>query len=156
MKTDTIKTAVRYVAGFMFDADFNYVALIRKNKPEWQRGKLNGIGGKIEEGETALQAMVREFAEETATETACSQWERFCTLRSRDESENPWSVAFFACTGDVNKLKTNESEPIEIIGLRDIHPTKGDMIENLPWLIPMAIDCLQDGRPGFVEVQYPS
>jgi hypothetical protein len=40
---------MEYVCGFMFANDFTEVALIRKNKPEWQRGKLNGIGGKVEQ-----------------------------------------------------------------------------------------------------------
>jgi 8-oxo-dGTP diphosphatase len=39
---------MRYVLGFMFSSDHSEVALIRKRKPEWQRGKLNGIGGKCD------------------------------------------------------------------------------------------------------------
>ncbi len=39
----------RYVAGLMFSKDEKYVALVIKNKPDWQKGLLNGIGGKIEE-----------------------------------------------------------------------------------------------------------
>jgi hypothetical protein len=34
------------VAGFLFRNNDTEVALIRKNKPDWQKGKLNGIGGK--------------------------------------------------------------------------------------------------------------
>jgi hypothetical protein len=29
------------------------------------------------------------------------------------------------------------------------------MIENLPWLIPLALDSLNDGRPHFTESRYP-
>ena len=36
----------KYVVGFMFSPDKQFVALIRKNRPEWQAGKLNGIAGK--------------------------------------------------------------------------------------------------------------
>lgn len=57
--------AHRYVLGFMFDHEEKHVLLIWKNRPKWQAGKLNGIGGKIEAGETPLQAMEREFTEET-------------------------------------------------------------------------------------------
>jgi len=55
----------RYVLGFMFDRDYAEVALILKNRPAWQAGKWNGIGGKIEGDETPHAAMVREFTEET-------------------------------------------------------------------------------------------
>ena len=54
-----------YVAGFCFSECGGRVALIRKLKPEWQRGLLNGIGGKMEPGESLHSAMVREFEEET-------------------------------------------------------------------------------------------
>lgn len=50
---------IHYVVGFMFSSDKTLVTLIRKNRPKWMNGKLNGVGGKIEIGETPLQAMVR-------------------------------------------------------------------------------------------------
>ena len=40
---------MKYVAGFMFSEDRRLVALIRKSKPEWQKGKLNGIGEKAQQ-----------------------------------------------------------------------------------------------------------
>jgi 8-oxo-dGTP pyrophosphatase MutT (NUDIX family) len=55
----------RYVVGFLFSEDESRVLLVWKNRPAWQDGKLNGVGGKIEAGETPLQAMEREFKEET-------------------------------------------------------------------------------------------
>lgn len=54
-----------YCLGFAFTVDGS-VALIRKAKPEWQAGKLNGVGGKIEEFDPSpVHAMTREFMEET-------------------------------------------------------------------------------------------
>jgi 8-oxo-dGTP pyrophosphatase MutT (NUDIX family) len=55
----------RYVLGFVFSQACDRVLLIWKNRPAWQKDKLNGIGGKIEAGETPKQAMEREFTEET-------------------------------------------------------------------------------------------
>ena len=60
------KVKDRYVLGFVFSLDASRVLLIWKNRPEWQKGKLNGIGGKIEEGELPIDAMKREFSEETS------------------------------------------------------------------------------------------
>jgi 8-oxo-dGTP diphosphatase len=52
---------IEYVVGFLFNESLDQIALIRKEKPDWQRGKINGIGGKIEENESPEQAMRREF-----------------------------------------------------------------------------------------------
>jgi len=46
----------------------NHVLLILKDRPDWQKGRLNLPGGKVEEGETPAQAAVRELKEETGYE----------------------------------------------------------------------------------------
>jgi 8-oxo-dGTP pyrophosphatase MutT (NUDIX family) len=55
---------ISYVVGIIFDELIDKVLLIRKNRPDWQVGKLNGVGGKIEQDETPNDAMVRECYEE--------------------------------------------------------------------------------------------
>lgn len=67
-----------YVLGFAFTPSKKAVLLIKKTRPKWQAGKLNGVGGKVEPGEFDLaQAMVREFEEETAVKTDPLQWSMF-------------------------------------------------------------------------------
>lgn len=44
---------MNYVCGFMCSYDLTRFLLIRKTHPEWQKGKLNGIGGKIEKKATS-------------------------------------------------------------------------------------------------------
>ena len=56
----------RYVLGFVFDRAYHHVLLIRKSRPEWQAGRLNGLGGKIAENESPEEALERELHEETA------------------------------------------------------------------------------------------
>ena len=41
------------------------LVMIRKNRPDWQAGKLNMPGGHIEENETPVVAAARELFEET-------------------------------------------------------------------------------------------
>ena len=45
-----------YVLGFCFNTRLDQVVLIQKTRPEWQAGRLNGIGGHIENGELAADA----------------------------------------------------------------------------------------------------
>lgn len=143
-------TNMNYVAGFMFDYEKTQVALIRKLKPKWQAGLLNGVGGKIEEGETNFEAMVREFKEETELELPEGAFRYFAELKGP-----LFSVDFFFTTGDLSLLKSPEEEKIELINLGQIHVLRADMIENLPWLISLALDILNDGRPNFVTAEYP-
>lgn len=56
---------MRFVIGLMFDPTYSRVVLIRKKRPTWQAGLLNAPGGKCEEGELELNAVDREFEEET-------------------------------------------------------------------------------------------
>jgi 8-oxo-dGTP diphosphatase len=130
-----------YVAGFMFSADRRYVALIRKQKPDWQRGKLNAIGGKIEEtDENPTDAMVREFKEETGV--LQTQWRHFCVLKFRGGE-----IHFFETTGDLMALQSAEAEQVAIFRTQNIEDLQ--TIPNLRWLIPLAMD--KDGVTAVVE-----
>ena len=53
----------RYVLGFAFDPRMDRVMLIKKTRPAWQAGRLNGIGGHIEQDELSCEAMRREFSQ---------------------------------------------------------------------------------------------
>lgn len=121
-----------YVAGFMFSEDKRSVALIRKNRPEWQKGKWNGIGGHVEPGETPLVAMVREFEEETGVRVKHEDWKHFCTLQGQFGT-----VHFYKTTGDLTKLRSMTDEGIGTFSTEDIH--KRNIIPNLKWLIPLAL-----------------
>jgi 8-oxo-dGTP pyrophosphatase MutT (NUDIX family) len=69
---------VEYVLGFAFTPSKGGVLLIRKNRPAWQAGKFNGVGGKIESTDPTVEdAMCREFYEETGIPTQESQWSLF-------------------------------------------------------------------------------
>lgn len=144
-----------YVVGFMFSADMRFVALIRKARPDWQRGKLNGIGGKIEEGETVREAMVREFREETGYQTQRDNWQYYAAMGGVNDDGSRFRCHCFATIGDMEKVHwTEEDEPVLAVSTRAMI-TRRDLIDNVGWLILLAMDHLADGRPGFVEVEYP-
>ena len=123
---------MEYVAGFLFSDHYKLVALIEKQKPAWQKGKLNAIGGKIEPGETPAEAMRREFREETGVDI--ESWRRYVVLNGPG-----FIVHFFFTTVTERKLREVQTTTEEVVGIYDA----GDLdaistIPNLKWLIPMA------------------
>jgi 8-oxo-dGTP diphosphatase len=128
-----------YVLGFLFSPDMSQVVLVQKNRPQWQAGKINGIGGHVEEGEDFHTAMVREFREETGLEI--SSWYQFGTLVCSDATVG----LFFALADTYDKVKSTTDELIfispvcEVIDSWHIH----NLLPNLRWMIPMALSILQ-------------
>ena len=122
-----------YVCGFLFSHDLLSVKLIKKNRPKWQAGRHNGIGGHIEEGETPEQAMVREFTEETGVDF--TRWEHFCVLGDATESFRVWFYTGHATRDEFEAVRsTTDEEVVSTIWSVSQLP----MISNLRFLIPMA------------------
>jgi 8-oxo-dGTP diphosphatase len=131
-----------YVVGFMFDERGESVALIRKLSPEWQKGKLNGIGGKIEPGETPRQAMVREFREETGCQTFDHKWCQFAFVQGNDGNE--YELTVFAAYGDLTKLRSVTDEQVVVETLPVL---KGKIIPSILWMIPMGLYAMRSDVP---------
>lgn len=126
----------RYVAGFLFSEHLEQVALVEKQRPAWQQGKLNAIGGKIELGETPDLAMRREFAEETGM--LVEDWTLFAVLGDEDN----FRVYFYTSKGDLSKIEQKEDEAKLIISVEKVLLKQFEVIVNLRWLIPLAINRL--------------
>lgn len=117
-----------YVVGFLCSS--GSVVLIRKQRPAWQFGRLNGIGGHIELNETPLAAMQREFKEETGWEQ--KTWKLAVVMTGKT-----WKVYFFIANGPVHHVKTKTDEKV---CLESINSLPQDVIPNLRWLIPLCLD----------------
>ena len=130
----------RYVVGFMFDETKTRVLLIHKKRPTWQEGKLNGIGGRIEAGETPDDAMRREFNEEVGID--CDSWKYFCTL----SDEREWQIDFFYAVGDVYSVETLTDEIPQVFS---VNALPSMVIPNLRWLIPMALTMKHERVTSF-------
>ena len=124
-----------YVVGFMFSEDKSKIVLMTKNRPEWQAGKINGLGGKVEDhDEAAAHAMAREFEEECGVKSNSKDWTEFCVI----ENEGLCLVhIFFAFSDSVYDAKTMEDEEVS---LYDVNNLPDNMIFNLNWLINMCLD----------------
>ncbi len=123
-----------YVCGFMFNENMTQVALIRKIKPDWMKGKLNGIGGKIEDGETEKEAMAREFQEETGVTTLSEEWIKFATLESNSSFVN----FFYTCSVELYEVRTVEEEIVDYFYISNLMREIHEALPNVLWLIQMA------------------
>lgn len=139
---------MKYVAGFLFDRNGHLVMLQRKARPEWQKGRLNGIGGKIELGESPLMAMAREAKEEAGVEGAL--WEEVAIL-----SGNGFVVYFYAAFDDrFVLLKGLEDEPLYPQTVMTLLAER-DLIPNLRVLIPLALDRTGIRKPVLLLDESP-
>lgn len=145
MSVSLVPLPTEYVVGFLFRAGGTEVALIQKLKPAWQAGKLNGVGGKVERGETPHLAMWREFLEETTARVP--MWRKFCVLTHRDNL-----IHFFASSELTSELVSCTDERVQWYAVDDVRRATIPVIPNLRWLVPLALD--HDGV--FVAAEDPS
>jgi 8-oxo-dGTP diphosphatase len=124
-----------YVAGFVFSDNGHNVVLIRKNKPDWQRGKRNGVGGKIEPGETPSQAMEREYNEEAGVLVDKMNWTLFCSIKFLSNGD---TVHFFKLFS-TDVFRASRAQTDESLELEWTDDLRDDVLPNLKWLIPLAL-----------------
>jgi len=140
--------STKYVLGFMFSLDKRQVVLIKKKRPEWQAGLLNGIGGHLEKSDHSnTQAMIREFKEETGL--LHTDWYLYAHM----VEPGAFSIYIYYAIGDVYKVTSTTDEKVIVKNITDLPYNK--VVENLYWLIPLALDCMEDGRPNYVSISYP-
>lgn len=120
------------VVGFLFGPTGKAVALVRKERPEWQKGMLNGVGGKVRQGETPYAAMVREFHEETGVHLETG-WRRFAVIAIPDGR----IFCFLNRSSQVYKVATQTDEHVDVYSAKNFH--KHVCVPDLMWLIPMAL-----------------
>lgn len=143
-----------YVLGFCFGASLSSVVLIRKNRPVWQNGKLNGLGGHVEPGETPEMAMSREFRQEADCDEPLD-WKKFGRLWN-----DKWEVHLFCARFPVNRLLPTcygEEGPVMVFPVSDV--VMGEFsqdlnpVPNLRWLLPMALNFLRGDEKKFLDVE---
>jgi 8-oxo-dGTP diphosphatase len=124
-----------YCVGFAFDEPGAHVLLVEKRRPRWQAGLLNGVGGHVEPGELPVEAMAREFEEETGVATTEGEWRHFATVVTDRSEVHMFSVRL--PLGRVAAARTVTDELIQAYGVREVPEL--DTLPNLAWLVPMAL-----------------
>lgn len=130
-----------YCLGFRCDS--TGVLLIEKRTPEWQRGLVNGLGGHVEDNESAVTAMVREFREESGIDTEEEEWHLFSIVHGYN-----WTLYAFVSFGDITQYEEDHRE-----GRIDVYTTIPDNMEQTAdWLLRSALDDSIGGSVGTINL----
>jgi 8-oxo-dGTP pyrophosphatase MutT (NUDIX family) len=138
-----------YVLGFVKVKDFKVlkpkVLLMIKQRPEYQKGKLNGIGGKIEAGETPIKAMIREFGEEVTPNLLDKEehWNNFYNFSfENEESKQTGKVYCFRSVLIVERERLEDvlknpptNEKLVVVDYEDIILGRVESLKNLPMIV---------------------
>jgi len=144
----------KYTIGIVFDPEFTKVLLIEKNRPEWQKGKLNFPGGHIEDGETSEQCIRREFIEELGLDMPIKDWSKI----GRIVNYKNYYVDIFTAVTDADFVPKNETDE-KADWYNCILTLPVNVISNLRWLVPYAENFHLQGNAdhlkyGTFEYQY--
>lgn len=117
----------QYSLGIAFDFDENLV-LIKKKHPDWQAGKYNFVGGKLEENENILDCMSREFYEETGVMVPSYGW-KYVGKMSR---ENDFIVYIFVTVNeDVKNARTTTDEEVKLVTIDEFEHNSEIIINSI-------------------------
>jgi 8-oxo-dGTP diphosphatase len=121
-----------YVLALLFSIDRSRVVLMRKTRPAWQAGRVNALGGKLLPGESPVDAARREVREEAGVDVV--RWDEFLVW------DDPVYRMHAMRAFDDAALRARTAEDQEVF-LADVGSLPSELIDNLRWLIPLALDA---------------
>lgn len=105
---------------------------MRRTRPAWQAGRVNALGGKLAAGETPAEAARREVREEAGVDVA--EWTEVLVWQDREYEMH----VLRAVDDRARDVRTVEDQEIF---LADVDALPDEVIGNLRWLVPLALDA---------------
>lgn len=129
----------KYSLGFAFDQKLEHVVLIEKTHPSFLAGKLNGLGGKLEDKDNGflMRCHRREFFEECGLPTDDGSWRYFAKFFQRFGDFEVFCYYAILLDSMIESVCSMTEEKVAIYRVQDIPGLP--VMPNLRWLIPMAI-----------------
>lgn len=118
-----------YVLGWRYSLDLKEVVVIEKQRPAELQGRITGIGGRIENDESPLEAMVREFKEETSLQTYFTEWECFDIWDVHQDCR----IYVFASAGTLAGVSTVTDERVGVFNVDELIADVNIMFANRTW-----------------------
>ena len=130
-----IPESAHYVCGFVFNTTLSDVLLIRKLRPDWQAGRLNGIGGRIDPGEDPRTAMSRECRQECGLAIDPQDWHPLAAVYKAER----FLVHFYhVATPEIGEARSLTEEQVQRRKVADLMLL--DTVRHVRWLICLAVD----------------
>lgn len=107
-----------------------------KKENDMHEGKYNGVGGKLEAGETPQECAIREIYEETGLSVKDPDFKGMITFPKLGKKQEDWVVYIFRVinfSGELIDCNEGNLEWIETDKLMDLNLWEGDRI-FIPWL----------------------
>jgi 8-oxo-dGTP diphosphatase len=122
---------------YLINRSNNSTLMIYRNKKEndYHKGKWNGLGGKLEQGESPEECAIREIKEESGLEVKSLKMKGIITFPMFDGNDD-WYVFFFISDQYEGNLINSPEGHLQWIPnekLIDINLWEGDKI-FIPWL----------------------
>lgn len=118
--------------------------IMKPDADDWQHGRLNGVGGRLQNGESPIEAMIREFHEETGVDTTLDDWLPVCRL----EKEGEWTLWVFTSVmlkvfeGYTSDEGVVAQHPADLAFLHTMHEV---LDPTAAWLLLASLDIIQTG-----------
>jgi 8-oxo-dGTP pyrophosphatase MutT (NUDIX family) len=96
------------------------VLLMLKTAGRFGGGLWNGLGGKLGSGETPLECVMREVAEESGLEISNPKRHGMLEFRFGDDAERDWVVHVFSATDFRGEPKSSDEGDLRWFAIRDI------------------------------------
>lgn len=110
--------------------------LIKKNRPSWQEGNFNGVGGAVEQNETPLEAIKREAKEETNLDI--KEWNKIEYL-SYDEVDLYIYQANIS-SDLLNSYQSITDEKLAIFGKSELPK---NLVEDVKYIVSQRLNFMQ-------------
>ena len=128
------------------------ILLVKKDRPEYMKGRYNLVGGKIEKGENTIEAAERELKEEAGIESVQEGDLVYCPTECVGRIETPRS-RIYVCVVYVNgrpgtsedpEIKPRKGETEEVFW-KDwtIAKDDGRLMPNLRLVVPLILNRVQ-------------
>ncbi|MBD3363353.1 NUDIX domain-containing protein [Candidatus Dojkabacteria bacterium] len=120
------------VTNFLHYEDY-YLFIKRKNNKRIDPGRLNGIGGRLEQGENYLDACIRETKEETGLNPNINDIKFSGLVRLQEGYSEDWIMGFFKIKVKSKKIPKKHTEDGKLVWIKKdkVLESKFELVDDL-------------------------
>jgi len=146
----SFKTATPYIASYVIFRRGAKGAFVLRGHTGWMDGCYGLVAGKVEKGESYLQAAVREAKEEAGVTINPTDLQHVMTMHRRGEDGTEWVDIFFEASKWQGEPRNNEPKVHDELAWLELD----DLPENMVPAVKHALDEIGQGKM-YTEYGWP-